>query len=464
MLHRVVIVFGLVAWMVGTARAERRAVVIEAYVGERPTDAERVMKTLREELEKLNFVVSPEALEEALLKANMPPAINDGIGGDFEEQWKTAHDTAFTEGKWRELTEKLVPLIERARRNPGEFALDQTKREPLRRAVIDVAMAKAKLGDLTASKEWFRDVVSSFGDLGVPRGQHGGEAADAYDAVKRELGGKKGTIEVSCTEQAAIYINEHQIDIGTKVSRQFPPGRYRVFVKLGNQRMSRVRTVDIVDEQVAKVEIDTGLESALRASKDWFGLSLRSNGSRLSDEGTYAKKIANELTAAGVIVIGLDEQQAVLASLIALTDGRPLKRGMVGAGASEAELRKLARFVAGEAQPGGRVVDITPRPPAKPMWGGWKYLSGVAAVGAFAAGAYYLSIDGSCRTENVTPCPDLLNTRPQAYVAMGVGVALVGLTVYLYIKGRPEKTPYWQKMSVVPAPGGGAMAGYTTTF
>ena len=136
-------------------------------------------------------------------------------------------------------------------------------------------------------------------------------------------------------------------------------------------------------------------------------------------------------------------------------------------------LRALAHFLAGDPPAAGlevQLVGSTGGPmsehdddqPSSGRWGGWKWITSVAAVGALTAGGVLLALDGRCKQtpDPGRPCNDVYASSPGQWIGLGVGAALAGLTIYLFATqpNRPARSAY-----VAPTPDG-AIAGFTTSF
>jgi hypothetical protein len=196
----------------------------------------------------------------------------------------------------------------------------------------------------------------------------------------------------------------------------------------------------------------------------------------------YAAALANAIDARGVAVFGIDQvrgRPAIVGSLVNLMNGRVIRRGSVNLDPDPPveKLRTLARFVAGDnAAPGvdiqlagdiggapvgsgeGVQIDDLGKGSRAGIWGGWKYLTGGAALAAIGVGAYYLAVDGDCADD---ACAFKRDTTLGGWLAVGGGAALAGVSLYLFMRGDGESTK--QAAFVMPT-GDGAYAGYAVKF
>jgi hypothetical protein len=86
-------------------------------------------------------------------------------------------------------------------------------------------------------------------------------------------------------------------------------------------------------------------------------------------------------------------------------------------------------------------------------WGGWKWLTGGAAVGGLVAGGVLLHYDGKC--SQAVGCGNVYNTAAPGWIAIGGGAALAIVTIYLAVHGHG---------TYVAPVSGGATVGYASTF
>ena len=82
----------------------------------------------------------------------------------------------------------------------------------------------------------------------------------------------------------------------------------------------------------------------------------------------------------------------------------------------------------------GGFVAVGPTERQTRLWGGWKYVTGGAAVGALIVGGVLLSYDGKCPGGG-TGCGNVYETKSPAFISIGAGAALGAVTVYLFLRG-----------------------------
>lgn len=104
-----------------------------------------------------------------------------------------------------------------------------------------------------------------------------------------------------------------------------------------------------------------------------------------------------------------------------------------------------------------------PAPGAESRHGAWKWVTGGAAVAALVGGVWLITIDGdgtNCPGDG-RPCRDLYDTLVGGVILTGAGVALGGLTIYLFANDRPRATE--PRLTLVPSPTG-IRASFTLEF
>jgi hypothetical protein len=269
--------------------------------------------------------------------------------------------------------------------------------------------------------------------------------------------------------------------VGSVQKGDLTPGEYRVFAQVGKQ-LSRVHRVQVNANEEATVTIDADFDVVVHSSPKWSGFLFPEAGTREKQESLYAAAFANALDARGVVVVGIDQvrgRPVIVGALVNLMTGREIRRASINLDPDPPveRLRSLAKFIAGDnAAPGidiqlagdvgaapvgngeGVQIGSLGKPQHGGMWGGWKYITGAAAVGALGVGAYLLSVDGDCSDD---ACAYYRDTTVSGWATVGGGAVLAGVTVYLFIRGSGETQT--KSAFIVPAHGG-AYAGYSMRF
>jgi hypothetical protein len=244
---------------------------------------------------------------------------------------------------------------------------------------------------------------------------------------------------------------------------------------LPNTQLSRVHRVTVRAKETAQLTIDAGLDLVVQTSKTWTGLAFTSAAQREKSEIEAASQFAAAVDAKAVAVVGIDQvrgKPAIVGFLVNRTRGAEIRRASVALEPtpSAERLEALASFLVGEiSAPDGIEVAVIDRPgtgggsaPVERGWGGWKWLAGGLAIATFGTGGVLLGLDGSCRSDPPAGvvCPDVYNTATPAYLTLGGGAVLAGITMYLFVRG-PKSKP--RSAMIVPMHDG-AFATFSTRF
>ena len=488
----------LAASLPSPARADHPAIVLESHVGEKPADAEPILAPLVEELAKLKFVTGPEVVGRSFEAAASRPAVAGGLPDDFAARVTRGYDL-WTNGKFNEAVTLLGQLVETARENAGELAKNQNRalHPQLQRARIALALSLQKLGDRSAAKQAMGEALRGDPELKISRGMFGQDAAELYHEVLGELNARgpgKVIISVDATG-AGIYVNERLVEMGSLELNLFP-GEYRVVARIGDD-VTRAHRLGVVGGGVHKLTIDPAFDRTVHTGPGWTGFRFESSADREREEGRYAGTFATAIDARQVVVVGIDMvrgRRMIKGALINKLTGRELRAGSIPLDAtpSAEQRRNLARFLNGAPATPDIIVDETTGAAgpggggggraARPRWGGWKWITGGAAIAGGVIGGVALAYDGRCArlVADPVPCPDSYDTALQGWLTIGGAAALAGVTVYLVVterggqgerraqgraQGRDQRRADGPRRTAFFAPtAGGAIAGYAARF
>lgn len=487
-----------------TATAHADGIVLESYVGARPAEA-KYLPPILDELSKHSFVVGYDAVgrkyenrvsRSAGSKVGLPKTFKADVARG-QKEW--------ARGRFDEALKILTPAIEVALANPAAFIEEPALRETLQSALIALALSRKGQGDPDGMRQAFAELARSFptANLGA---DYGPDANRAFEAVKRDLLAPRavGQLNVRLSDQSqSIYINERSEGVASARKSSTPPGEYRVLARSPDQGMSRVHRVIVPSGGQANVTIDALFDAVLHFAPDWNGLKFPTLADRTRLEGAYAMQIANAVDASAVVVLGIETvngRPSIVGSLVNLVNGRDLRRASIAIDSAPQEdrLRALAKFLAGEDAASGidvlfngvvgglradapveaasssaeRDTLIAPSRPSKPLWRGWKWVATGSAAASLITGGALFYYDGKCSEMGSTgTCSTQYNTAGASYAFLGVGAALTGVSLYLWLTEEPD--PATVPLSparapakaafVAPAPGG-AIAGISGSF
>jgi hypothetical protein len=453
-------------------------IVLEAYTGQRPADANRLLGPVLDELAARGFAAGDTVARQIDGQVSKPAQSATGLPGDFAAQVDRGFKL-WVSGKFDDAIKILSPLVDAAHANTGAFVKDPSVREPLAKALIGLAIAQMRTGDPSTAKATFGEVARAFPETIVSRGVYGQEAATLFDQVKSELAAAgKGKLTVKAADEGAVvFIDEQFRGTSTTV---LAPGEYRVSVML-NRQPSRSHRVAVKTGDDKTIAIDARMDQAIH-TEGWTGFSFANDADRDAHESSYASQLAVSLGATAVAVVGIEDvkgRPAVVGALVSLSSGREIRRASVAMepDPSTDRLKALARYLAGEEAASG--IDVQPieapapeetrtggpaivahhdsgEPQSGGRWGGWKWITGAVAVGGLGTGAVLLGINGRC--SNSPPAGTLCNvydTKNTGFIALGAGAVFAGVSIYLFATqpSHPSKTAF-----VAPT-GDGAIAG-----
>jgi hypothetical protein len=460
------------------------AIVLESYTGGKTPSSTKLLSPVLEELSRRSYVAGSEAIGRKFESRVSRPAIPEGLPEDFAAQVDKGHK-AWIGGQFSEAVTILGPLIKRAHDNTGAFAQKQDLRPALQKALIAMALSQQRMGDLPVTRATFAELLQSFPDTQLSRASYGPEAADQFQQMRKEIGAAgHGKLIVKVTGGVAVYINEKFENVGETRRDNLLAGEYRVFAVSGNSQVSRSHRAVIKPNEETVVTIDPGFDLAVQTSPALTGMQFATAADREKGEASYAASFANSIDAKAVAVIGIDQvkgRSAVIGVLVNLVDGKELRRASLplDPDPSPDSLRTLARFLAGDAVTtgidiqlsgdvrvvtrDGKVIGPGPeRPPGAGPWGGWKYMTGGAAIAAFGVGTVLLIKNGGCATPPppMSQCSDLYNFAVPGWATIGGGVVLSGITLYLIL--HHDKSP--SRSAFITPTSGGAVASFSTRF
>jgi len=306
------------------------------------------------------------------------------------------------------------------------------------------------------------------------------------------------------SDQAVVFINERFENVGKISKGDLLPGEYRVYVQIGKQN-SRLHRVVVRADQESKLTIDARFDDALATPATWAGFVFKTAADRENLETRYAARVAQEIGASAVVVVGIDQvrgRSALVGSVVDLRTAREIRRASVAIdpmpGAER--MRALARFLAGDQAASGLDVEIGARTTAvrttsdnddpsaaQPETEGprtsnrrWMRWTGITAIALGLGGgglAYKFVGDAnakgdeidrvcavSCTPDQVRTLQDAQSAANRNAVIAGVaGGALVVTGVVFVLVSRSSSSSPATSVSIAPTRGGVAFS-YGTSF
>jgi hypothetical protein len=464
----------LVAWT-GVANA-RDGIVLESYTGPRPADASKLLAPLLEELQKREFEAGDSIGR--LYEGKVSRPRTNSLPADFAKQL-LAGQQAYLRGDYAGAVQDLQKLIDLAHDNSGAFAKNQALRQTMLDGLVALALAQDRNGDPKSAELTFGELARSFPGAQVPANRWGANAAKMFAQVARDVQAQPvGRLIVKAPSTAEVYINERFEQNGNVVKGSMVPGEYRIFARDGAMQ-SRLYRVTVNSSVDASVTIDLDLDSAVHTSSEWTGLQY-TGSDRERFEQKHAAAFANAIEERAVVVVGIDATQGVIFGALVSLSGKDERRASIPLSAGDNSKKQLARFLAGDPATSDIVVLVAPGAPGntapsggvllppptshehnKARWGGWPILTGIATLGAAGAAVYFFKVDGDCTDgSHDAHCAYNYERTPHAFVSVGAGAVLAGITIYLIVT-HPKADA--RTAFVVPTRGG-AVAGLSIGF
>ena len=404
--------------------------------------------------------------------------------GDFGAQADNGFKM-FLQGKFGESIGLLGPLVENAHANSGAFAKDTALREHMRKALIALALAQSRSGDLSAMRATFGEYVRSFTDASVPAAVYGPDAAKAFDDTKKEVVATgTGKLTVRTVESGSVvFVDEAYRGSGT-TTVDVPAGEYRIVV-MANDQPSRTHFVTVHAGSEALVVVDAAFDQAVHTGS-WTGFQFANAAAREAHEANYAAQFAHDIGARSVALVGIDtvkNHNSIIGSLISLDSGREIRRASVqmDPDPSKDTLKALARYVTGDGPSDGLDVAVSGKVidtgngktvvmsnvvegqmvTVDRRWGGYRWLTLAATVAIGGTGGVLYYLDGKCKGETSTTthmCNNVYANSPADAVFLLAAVPFALATVYL-LATQTEQVPL--KTAYIAPTGNGVMAGYS---
>ena len=188
-------------------------IVLEAYTGERPADANRLLWPVLDELGAHNeFSAGDTVARQIDAQVSRAAAARQRAAGETLPRRSTRDFKAWVAGKFDEAIKILVPLVDTAHANSGAFVRDPSLREPLHKALIGLAIAQS--GPVIRARR-----SSTFGEVAArvsrvdrcARHVRAARRRTLFDQVKREIAAAgKGKLTVKAADEGAVVFIDEQ--------------------------------------------------------------------------------------------------------------------------------------------------------------------------------------------------------------------------------------------------------------
>jgi len=337
------------------ASVARPTIVLESYVGQRPSNAGAIMAPLLDELEARGFAARPAPIMRWIGgRAPRPGALDkDKTAAEITQPADTGYE-AYTRGRFADAQAVLQQALDLVHRNPALLALDTTNLNATFKILVGLALCQAKLGDTTGSVATMVELIRTFRGQPITRADYGPEAEQLYRAVWKQVRAMgRGQLAITVdSDQAVIFVDGQIRGLARATLDDLIPGVYRVFVQVP-ATAGRQYELEVIANQRTSLHVDWELDSSLWVTESWIGFVFATEAERAKQPG-FAGKLARRWSDGELIaVVGMvllhgqpgvtghlyDLGGNVVRSAVVLLDGAD------GAGADQVKLRSLARFL-----------------------------------------------------------------------------------------------------------------------
>lgn len=341
-------------------RAPRPIIVLESHVGHRPPDVEAITEPLLDELEAHGMLARPASvLSRVGGRAPRPGTLdNRRTAAEIIQPADTGY-AAYTRGRFADAEAMLKVALAQIHRNPALLVLDTNNLDATFKILVALALSQAKRGDTGAAVATMLELIRTFRSQAITRADYGPDAEQFYRAVwKQAQAMGRGQLAITVeADHGVVFVNGQIRGLGKAVLPDLIPGVYRVFVQVPGTS-GRQYEVEVHANELTELHVEWALDSALWMTDQWLGLVFATEAER-ARQGGFAGKLARRwhhlIATVGIVEHG--GRPSVMASLYDTT-GAAVRSAVVAlAGADEAKLRALARFLAG-GSPGDGVIAI----------------------------------------------------------------------------------------------------------
>ncbi len=330
------------------------------------------------------------------------------------------------------------------------------------KALAGLARAHYEKGNLQEATTVIAEHVRSFPELPIDRGTYGPKLASFYLKTRAVLEAQpRGKLLLIVDwADASIFINEYERGAGGVVDMTYPPGEYRIMIRVGGS--ARRYRAQIQPDAQTVFRVNWYTDAAFVVSREWLGFVWPGRIRSREELPTFVARIVRQNPIHGVIVLGIVRRgghRYITARRFrgvtgAYVDGVSIELGK----REDAKIRALVDFLSSgerssELLPLVHEPDPSdPKPIAPARWPMWA--AAATAAGAFATGGYLLQADGSCRDD---ACLETRHTASWGWAAVGAGAAAVALGTYWYFHARPRPSATAPVVGFEPRSGGGLL-------
>lgn len=456
--------------------AKADPIVLEAYGGARPADADRLLEPVMAELARAGFPAPREVgrrVGEQLSRSGRqlsPDELTTAMRA-IESGYKK-----FVGGQYAEAVTEIDRGLRPLQASPATIAGKQDRRELVLKGLIGLSLAHKRLGRQAEATAAMAELLRSFPDKEISYKDYGPEPRDFFKQVQGDLAREgRGSLAVDVDDdRAVVFVNERYAGVGDVTVSDLYPGAYRVFVQQGDE-LGRVHDVKVEAGATANVSVSWALDAALE-SDGAAALVFADEDARRELEPRHAVRVARALGAPSVVVLGIRDnrgRRSVVGAVYTADSTRPLRSGAVAVepvAPSASRLEALARLLAGDEVAADLVAPLNEESgeAAKDDGGGggggggarpfraWKWVATGAGALAIAGGVVLIAVHEPEYMDDGSRNPSARATRTAGIITASAGAAVAALGIYFFIRDRSDAAEADTAVSVAPAGDDGA--------
>jgi hypothetical protein len=450
------------------AAAGGSSIVLESYQGDRPPDAELLLKPVYAELGKHGFVLGDKLV--TVLGQTVSRGSGQLTASQSVEAQKHVEDgyQRFIDGDYPKAIAAEHQALALYATAPGQMAKENALRDLQFKALLVAARSSEVLGKGEDAFGYMAEAIRTFPGRHVSAAEFDPKVNALYRKVKEELHRQgEGTLEVKVDDpNAVIFVDERFVGTGAIKLENLVPGRYRVYVAKGGQA-GRVREVEVAAGGHATIDVPWQIDGTLRTHAGYAGLEL-GRGAGTAEEIGVAVKVARAVGAKNVVVLGLrtlDGRRAVVGYSVSTESQNKVFAAVQIEPVDPAPgtLAKLAALLAGDKNVETKGI-ITKEPtPAPVQVAGtrhgamhtlkWVFLAG-GVVGLAAGGGLYATAQEQ-PTGDGTRMAGYRDTKTLGLGVGAAGVVLTGVAIYMFAADHdvPVESSGPHGVAIVPAIG-----------
>lgn len=449
-------------------------IVVEAYEGERPADANAALAPVYTELGKRGYALGHE------LAQHIDHAVSRNAGTLSASQLVDAQKQV--DDAYQRLIDGDYPVALQHARDalkvydsaPGQLAQEAPLRDQRYRALVVAARSSEVKGNAEDAFSAMAEAIRSFPDRPVSNAQFDPSVSALYRRVKDELARQGlGTLEVKVDDPTvAVFVDEQFAGSGGAKLGPIAPGRYRVYISKA-KLPGRVHEIDVAPGSSQTIELSWAVDAVLHTEDGVVALDLEPTA-RPEDEVPSAILVARSVGAETVIVLSvrkINGRRSVAGYSIKVESQTRAFAGVQiePVQPSDDTLAKLAALLDGDhnvGAPGLFTTETSDEPSGPSSFTSRRKVAlgvGVIGVGAVAAGVV-LGLQANARERDAAAlCPtdmcaqadaaNALLERGQsraklANIGFGVGAAAIIGGAVLWFTGHSN--PSAEHLAVVP--------------